>query len=347
MQEYLAKMGEKGNEVTRVMWGIDVFKEKVYFPLKSKEDFIKRSTETAQNVSLKNDGMTKETKPNASNPIILEAFDDVWVNHVERMCQYHAFVIPIDNLNKVSQYGTWAGTASMSVSTMIRARHGSEAKEYIQQFINDLNGGVTNQGAKNPFESLFGKFKKTAVGASLSTVVQQPTAILRAMAVIDAKYFVGKPDMRTLGKKWTEVKKYAPIAIIKEIGGFDAGGGRQASNWLNKDTLKGKDKVMDTIDDISMKGAELADKMGWVTIWEAVKREVKANNPTMAVNSEAFLESVVRDLLRLLFKRRYTIQPCREADICVVRILLLRWQLHLWVSLPCPLIWCSMLLLRQ
>ena len=290
MQDYLTKMGEKGNEVTRVMWGIDVFKEKVYFPLKSKDDFIKRSTETAQNVSLKNDGMTKETKPNASNPIVLEAFDDVWASHVERMSQYHAFVIPIDNLNKVLNYGTWAGTDSVSVSTMIRARHGSEAKEYIEQFIKDLNGGVTNQGARNPFESFFGKFKKTAVGMSLSTIVQQPTAILRAFAIVDAKYFVGKPDMRTLGKKWSEIKIYAPIAIIKEIGGFDAGGGRQASNWLNKDTLKGKDKVMDTIDDISMKGAELADKLGWVTIWDAVKREVKANNPTMDTNSEAFLE---------------------------------------------------------
>jgi hypothetical protein len=290
MQEYLTKMGEKGNEVTRVMWGIDVFKEKVYFPLKSVTDFVKKSTETAQNVSLKNDGMTKETKPNASNPIVLEAFDDVWASHVERMCQYHAFVIPIDNLNKVSQYGTWAGTASISVSTMIKTRHGSEAQEYIEQFIKDMNGSVTNQGATNPLENLVGKFKKTAVGMSLSTIVQQPMAILRAFAVIDAKYFVGKPDMRTLGNKWSEVKKYAPIALIKEIGGFDAGGGKSMARWLNKDTLKGKDKVMDTIDDISMKGAELADKLGWVTIWEAVKREVKASNPQMDVNSDAFLE---------------------------------------------------------
>lgn len=290
MQEYLTKMGEKGNEVTRIIWGIDVFKEKVYFPLKSVSDFVKKLNETAQNVSLKNDGMTKETKPGASNPIVLEAFDDVWTNHVERMCQYHAFVIPIDNLNKVSQYGLWVGRDSVAVSTMIKARHGSEAQEYIEQFIKDMNGSVTNQGAGNPVEEWIGKFKKTAVGMSLSTIVQQPTAILRATSEINPKYFVGKPNMKTLGNKWSEVKRYAPIALIKEIGGFDAGGGKSMANWLNKDTLKGKDKVMDTIDEISMKGAELADQLGWVTIWEAVKREVKAKNPTMDVNSEAFLE---------------------------------------------------------
>lgn len=288
MQEYLTKMGEKGNEVTRVLWGIDIFKEKVYFPLKSKDDFIKRSTETAQSVSLKNDGMTKETVPGASNPIVLEAFDDVWASHIDRMSQYHAFVIPIDNLNKIHQYGTWSGTSSMSVSTMLTARFGSAVNEYISQFIKDLNGNVVSQGAKNPLMGFFSKFKKTAVGASLSTVVQQPTAILRAMALVDAKYFVGKPNIIGLSKKWAELKKYAPIAIIKDIGGFDAGSGVQVSRWLNSDALTGIDKVMNKVDDISMKGAEFADQLGWSSIWEAVKRETKATT-NLEVGSEAFL----------------------------------------------------------
>lgn len=290
MQDYLTKMGEKGNEVTRIMWGIDIFKERVYFPLKSKDDFIKRSTETAQVVSLKNDGMTKETVPGASNPIVLEAFDDVWTSHIDRMSQYHAFVIPIDNLNKIHQYGTWVGTDSMSVSTMLAGRFGSEVNEYLSQFIKDLNGSVVNQGARNPLAGFFMKFKKTAVGASMSTIIQQPTAILRAMALVDAKYFVGKPNLKSLSKKWAELKKYAPIAIIKDIGGFDAGAGKRTTSWMNADTLRGVDKVMNTIDDFSMKGAELADQIGWTAIWEAVKRETKANNPNMDVNSEVFLE---------------------------------------------------------
>lgn len=299
MQEYLTKMGEKGNEVTRVLWGIDIFKEKVYFPLKSKDDFIKRSTETAQSVSLKNDGMTKETVPGASNPIVLEAFDEVWSSHIDRMSQYHAFVIPIDNLNKLHQYGTWSGTASMSVSTMLTARFGSAVNEYISQFIKDLNGNVVSEGAKNPLMGFLSKFKKTAVGASSSTVVQQPTAILRAMALVDAKYFVGKPNFNGLSKKWTELKKYAPIAIIKDIGGFDAGSGVQVSNWLNSDALTGIDKVMNTIDDISMKGAELADQVGWTAIWEAVKREVKA---TTNLEGEALLKKAGERFTEVIVK---------------------------------------------
>ena len=289
MVDYLTKMGEKGNEVSNILYGVDIFTEKVYFPLKSKEDFLKKSTETAQAVSLKNDGMTKETVPGASNPIVLEAFDDVWANHVERMSVYHGFVIPIDNLNKVLHYGTWVGTDAMSVSTMLEGKFTSAATDYLEQFINDLNGGAVVRGATNPFMSFFAKFKKTAVGASLSTVVQQPTAIVRAMAEIDAKYFVGKPHLTKLSERLEELKTYAPIAIIKEIGGFDAGGSKSIARWINSDTLTGIDKVMNTIDDVSMKGAEYADWIGWLTIWEAVKRETKATTD-LALDSKEFLE---------------------------------------------------------
>ena len=288
MQSYLTDMGEKGNEVSRVIWGIDIFKEKVYFPLKSVKDFVFQTNQPTQETSLKNDGMTKETKPNASNPIVLDSFDDIWASHVNRMSQYHAFVIPIDNLNKVYNYGTWLGDSSKSVSTIIGSRHGKAANEYLTQFIQDLNGGISVKGASNPLMNMFGKFKKTAVAASTSVVVQQPTAILRATAMIDPKYFVGKPNVHML-KQYEQLKKYAPIAIIKEIGGFDAGAGRQATNWLNDDTKQGVDKALQKIDDISMLGAAWGDILGWCTIWDAVKREVKANNKGMDVNSEEFL----------------------------------------------------------
>lgn len=289
MQDYLTKMGGKGNEVSRVLWGIDIFKEKVYFPLKSSRDFIYQANQPAQESSLKNDGMTKETIPHASNPIVLEDFDDVWASHVERMSKYHAFVLPIENLNKLMNYGTWVGTDSVAVSTMIRARHSDAANEYITQFIRDLNGASSMDGVSNPVFSFFNKFKKTAVAASLSVVVQQPTAILRASAVIDPKYFVGKPSLN-LNEKWEELQKYAPIAIIKDIGGFDAGGGRQITEWLNADTKRGLDKVMGKVDDITMLGAALGDKVGWTAIWEAVKRETLHNNPKLSPKSEEFLK---------------------------------------------------------
>ena len=292
MQAYLSEvMADKGNAVSRVLWGIDIFKEKVYFPLRSKEDFLKRANETAANISLKNDGMTKETVPGASNPIVLEAFDEVWAGHVERMAQYHAFVLPIDNMNKVHQYGTWNG-ASISISTMLGSRHGSAANDYIRQFIKDMNGSVMSGGVKAPGVEMFNKFKKTAVAASLSVVVQQPTAIIRATALIDPKYFLGSKVKSSEGKDLEEMRKYAPISVLKEIGGFDAGSGRTLVDYINGDTKRGVDKAMAVIDDISMKGAELGDRVGWLTIWNAVKREVASKNKGIATSSEQFLSLV-------------------------------------------------------
>ena len=302
MQAYLTDMGKKGNEVTRVIWGIDIFKEAVYFPLRSVKDFIYQSNQPAQESSLKNDGMTKETKPHASNPIVLEAFDDVWASHVERMSQYHGFVIPIDNLNKILNYGTWANASSVSVSTMLTARYGSAVNEYLTQFIRDLNGSISSQGASNPVIGMVSKFKKTAVAASMSTVVQQPTAVLRATGEIDAKYFVGKPDLTKLSSQWETLKKYAPIAIIKEIGGFDAGSGRQATEWLNADTYRGIDKTMKKVDDVSMWLASKADVVGWVAIWDAVKRECVTKYTNLAPNSEEFLKKAGERFTEVIVK---------------------------------------------
>lgn len=293
MQTYLTQMGEKGNEVTRVLWGIDLFKEKVYFPLKSSRDFIYQANQPVQESSLKNDGMTKETKPGASNPIILEAFDEVWAAHVNRMSQYHAYVLPIENLNKVLNYGTWANTDAVAVSTMLRSRYGSAVNDYLNQFIGDLNGVRNSQGATAAFFSgMFTKFKKTAVAGSLSVVIQQPTAILRAQSLIDGKYFAHLPVAEKLSERWDEVKKYAPIAIIKDMGGFDAGAGRQTTEWLNADTQRGLKKVSSKIDDITMWGAAMGDQIGWCAIWEAVKRETLAKNPKLVPTSEEFMKLV-------------------------------------------------------
>ena len=139
----------------------------------------------------------------------------------------------------------------MSVSTLIGSKFGVAATNYINQFLKDMNGSSTIGGATNPLFGLVANFKKTAVGMSSSTVVQQPTAIIRAMALVDSKYFVGMPVAPSRANM-EELKTYAPIAIIKEIGGFDAGGGRQTTDWLTEDTKHGLDKVKNKVPPVTL-----------------------------------------------------------------------------------------------
>lgn len=298
MQGYLSTdMAAKGNEISRVLYGVDWFNEKNYFPIKSSRDFLAIVNNPSENYSLRNSGMTKSTVPHAQNPLVLEDFMKVWSEHVGKMSTYHSLVIPIDNLNKVLGYKE----ASISMKTVIDSVFGKSAKEYLDNFLKDLNGGVSSQGAKSPIANMFGKFKKTAVAASSSVVVQQPTAILRAMAEIDARYFVGASDKLKHKEKWELIKKYAPIAVIKELGGFDIGSGRKLETLLTLPSYEGKDKVKgfftdskyrsESADNAFMWGATKADEIGWNIIWSAVEREIK-NTTSLKVGTEEFYQKV-------------------------------------------------------
>ena len=316
MQEYLSSvMGAKGNEVSRQLYGIDLFKELFYFPLMSAKDFLNsvQSTlsQTPNTASLVNTGMAAETVPHARNPLVLQGFDDVWIGHVDKMSQYHALVLPIENMRRVVDYTHYSPDSSpVSVKRVLDATFGEGAKNYITGYLTDLNGGVASKGYKGPTGALFSKFKKAAVSASLSTIVQQPTAIVRAMAYIDPKYFTKQTPKAEKGVKlWEEVKKYAPIAVIKEMGGFDVGSGMQAKDYIGtpsyhgKNVLKGflHDKAYRNakLDDVLSKGMVKADELGWCMIWNAVKSEVAANED-FEVGSEEFFEACGQRFTRVV-----------------------------------------------
>ena len=299
MQDYLtAVMGEKGNEVSLELYGVKLFsKEKHYFPLKSAPQFLERAREQAQgDVKIKNKGFTKETTPKAKNPIVLTSFMDVWAGHVNEMAMYHSFTLALEDFYRVFNYKTPASETmdSEGVISFLENAHGAAAVSYIDQLLKDLNGGARSDPRENSGKALMSRFKKSAVIASLSVVVQQPTSIIRAMALVDAKYFgvapISRGVLRTINRKkhkalWAEVKKYAPIAIIKEMGYFDTGTGKSSVEWL-----KGEKTFMDKVDDALSKAPAVADELAWISIWEAVKRETAHNHPKLNTNSEEFLK---------------------------------------------------------
>ena len=296
VQRYLTALGEKGNEVSRILYGIDLFTEEHYFPLQSASDY-RSSVEQALNqtqtqVSLKNTGMTKATVPHAKNPIVLRAFDEVVLEHIDKMSKYHAYVIPIENLQKVFNNSGWdANNEPVATKALISGVFGEEAKAYFDQYITDLNGGGTVSGADSPVAKLFGTAKGVAVAANLSVVAQQYFAVVRAMAEIDAKYFVGNAS-KADGKLYEELKKYAPVAIIKEMGGFDIGSNRGAKDYIGMENAPvDGEYVWKKFQDATMFGASLMDKAGWSTIWTAVKNEIAGTRKDLKVGSEEFLKA--------------------------------------------------------
>lgn len=280
MQDYLSTvMGEKGNEVSLKMYGVKLFKEKFYFPLKSAKQFMYEQYEVAGDRKIKNSGFSKDTTPHASNPVILNNFTDVWATHVNDMAMYHAFVLPMEDFERVFNYKTPTSDTmpTESVKGYLQDAYGVHPERYIKQLMTDLNGGARIDPTAGIINKGIALFKKSAVFASLSVVIQQPSAIARAMAYIDAKYFVGKPGL----KDWDEVKKYAPVAIIKEMGYFDTNMGKSTVEFIKAKEYTGVKSKMKALvtdsqyrDEILSKAPSVADELAWCQIWNAVKKEI-------------------------------------------------------------------------
>lgn len=289
MQDYLSTtMGEKGNEVSLELYGIKLFREKFYFPLKSASQFMAKAKEQQQGeVKIKNSGFSKETVQKANNPIVLSGFMDVWASHVNEMSMYHAFVLPMEDFYRVYNYRTPTSDtmATESVEMFLQNAYGKGATQYIDQLLKDLNGGARSDPRESAGKALVGRFKKAAVFASASVVIQQPSAVGRALALIDQKYFDFNPKLIQHKKLWAEVKKYAPVAIIKEMGYFDTDMGMSTVDYI-----KGEKTIMDKADDVLSWAPAMADELTWCHIWTAVKRETQAKNPGLSIRSEEFLQ---------------------------------------------------------
>lgn len=301
MQDYLSTtMGEKGNEVSLELYGIKLFREKFYFPLKSASQFMAKAKEQQQGeVKIKNSGFSKETVQKANNPIVLSGFMDVWASHVNEMSMYHAFVLPMEDFYRVYNYRTPTSDtmATESVEMFLQNAYGKGATQYIDQLLKDLNGGARSDPRESAGKALVGRFKKAAVFASASVVIQQPSAIGRALALINPKYFDYNPKLIQHKKLWAEVKKYAPVAIIKEMGYFDTDMGMSTVDYI-----KGDKSIMDKADEWLSKAPALADELTWCHIWTAVKRETLAKNKGMDIKSDEFLQKVGKRFTEVIVK---------------------------------------------
>lgn len=301
MQEYLSTvMGAKGNEVTSKMYGVKLFKEKFYFPLKSAKQFMFEQNEVAGEVKIKNSGFTNKVVAKANNPVILSNFMDVWCGHVNDMSMYHAFTLPLEDFNRVFNYNSpkREGVEPVSVKGTIQNAYSPIAVQYVKNLITDLNGGAVSDPRETNAKAMMSRFKKAKVMASLSVIIQQPTSIARAFALVDPKYFRPTKDGKGHEELWNELKRYAPVAVIKEMGYFDTNMGKSTQDFITSKEYSGfKEKAKAIFTDSNYRDEmlsrlpALADELAWCAIWNAVKRETLYTHKELRPGSEAFLKA--------------------------------------------------------
>lgn len=285
MVDYLStQCAAWGNEVTMKLYGYRQFLETNYFPYVSSDVFLAKDPARADNTILKSASFTKSLQKNASNPLMLSSFTDVALQHIESMCNYNAVTVPLDTLNKMFNYQVKGadGQAITSVKSEITNKFGNEAVKYMQNLITDLNTGIRGDQRDSVLNSLSSKFKKSAVLANISVVLQQPSAIFRGLRDIDGKYYL-KASKYYSKNNYEECKQYAGVAVIKEMGRFDTGMGVKNTSWLsNESTFREK------LDDKLGAAAGKADEVAWSFLWSAVKAEI-ADTTDLKVGSDEFL----------------------------------------------------------
>lgn len=296
MQQYLAKiMGAKGDEVNMALYGIKKFGEETYWPLKSSDVFSERVRAQQDNPGnkLKNKGFTKALTPKANNAIELSTLTETWAKHVSDMSMYHSFTLPMEDFYRVynwNQKGDGMVKSTMGVRQLIQKTAGKGAVNYIDQFLKDLNGGLRADPRETVSKAMLSGFKKAAVSASLSVAIQQPSAVGRALAYIEPKYFIGnKVEGKKFAETWEQLKKYAAVAGLKEMGRFDVDMGRSTLEYIiGRNGLSTWGKITDKVDKFSGWLPEMADQVTWCGIWEAAKRKTAAQNP--GLRGEALLQ---------------------------------------------------------
>ena len=273
MVQFLSRdAAEWGNQVTRELYGVEKFKESYYVPFKVARNYLRTDPASQQENRLKLGSFTKPLAQQASNPLEVQNFVEMWAAHMEQMSDYNAFVLPIEDMTRLMNYKTDNDT----VRSVMQERYGNQVPDYILSFLRRLNGNAKSEMGSALVNKLVGGAKGAAVGGNLSVASQQATAVLRAYALIDAKYLVkgmgaGALSAAKMKKSYAEIMDWAPIATQKSWGYFDTNMTRGTYDRARQTAMG---KLDDALGYLSQKGDELAFTM----IWEAVKREVAAES---------------------------------------------------------------------
>lgn len=291
LQEFAStKLSEYGNQASMKVYGYEKFGEKYYWPIRVNRQETKSDIEkdTAV-VTLANRGFTKGTRPNAKNSVRLGSIFDTFSTHSSEMATYAAWLGALEDVNRIRNY-SFRNNQNETVDTVkaiIDTVHGTKGSAYLQKLLADVTNGVKGtHGETNYMSGLVGNYKAASVGANLRVIIQQPTAILRAMDMIGPQYLVAgvKPN-----KGWQKAMKYAPIAQWKDWGYFDINTGRQM-----KDVLFDSDSALDKIKNVSMWGAGKMDSLSWGMLWNAVETETKAKHKDLQPGTNEFYEEVAK-----------------------------------------------------
>ena len=288
LQQYMGgRLSELGNEASMEVYGYRKFTEPHYFPIQVDRNQTQRDiSKEVQAQTIAGRGFTKSTAPRANNAVMVNSIFDVYAAHVNDMATYAAWLPTMENVRRIRDFTfrDSEGNRTGTVKDIIERVFGRNGNPYLNKLVDDLNQGVRSTADPGLMDRIVGNYKAASVSANLRVILQQPTAILRALNTLDAKYLLAGTVKRG---DWQKVKQYAPIAQWKDWGYFDINTGRQM-----KDVLFDSDTRLERLRQAGMAGASAADSFTWARLWNAVEAETKDRRKDLKPGTKEFYQAV-------------------------------------------------------
>lgn len=305
MQELASTVLAKyGNDASMEVYGYKKFNERFYWPIVTSQEGKHTNTEKGANQprNIRNIGMGKQTKPGANTPMEINGMFHTFAKHTADMVNYAAWLAPMADCERLYNFqfkNEDGGKTGKGVKSELQKKAGKEAIDYWNNLMEDMQNGIEPKSdtvSAKIINKLYGGFKGAAVGGNIRVVIQQPTAWFRALAVMNPadlaagiKGGVAK-EKDAKGKPmsgWEKAKKHAPIAVQKDMGGFDIGNQRSLYEMMF-----GTQSKLDKAKEGLTAGASKADAVTWGRLWNACEHAVHREQSELEVGSTEFFDAV-------------------------------------------------------
>ena len=287
LQGYLSgDLARHGNDASMAVYGYEKFKEANYWPIKVDRNQTRSDVKKeAESRTVAGYGMTKAVRPQARNAVVLRGILDSYTDHLNQMATYSGWLAASEDVNRLHNYVFTDGDGNTdgTVKTLLEQVYGTGGNSYLDKLMADIAMGTKAGAEPSPMDRGLNQFKAAKVGGNLRVILQQPTAIIRAANMLDAKYFMtpGNPM-----KGWETAKKYAPIAQWKDWGYFELDTGRNL-----KELIAGERSKLDAVKNKLMEPAGMADSVAWGHLWNAVEAETVDKRRDLKKGSEEFYQA--------------------------------------------------------
>ena len=312
-----------GNEISMARFGIEMFGIPDYFPIKVSEATVPTdNTKDVDNASLfrlLNMSFTKSRNKNANQSIEIGDIFDIFAQHASDMAKYNALALPVLDFNKFYSIHSKDITGKeYGVVKTLKSVFGDEANGYLRRFVRDLNGSQ-NVSRDVIGKTFFKNAKLASVAANLRVVLLQPTAFYKASAVLDNKYLLKASaymNFEPVGmyKRYKnavdKAEKYCGIVQWKSLGYYDT----DISKGLTE-KIKHAETFGDKVTEKSMKGAEVADKATFGTLWVACEFEIRDKRKDLKIGSEEFYNAVAKRLRDVIYATQVVDSTMTRSDM--------------------------------